>query len=116
MSAVANGTYQWAIAQVGTGNATVISIGGGGSITGNSTTNLLSADPTLFALSTANLTVNGGNDSVDPTATPSLFALYFETVGGNNDLVLTYAAAPEPGTGLLVLAGALPMLTSRRRW
>jgi fibronectin-binding autotransporter adhesin len=35
--------------------------------------------------------------------------------GGGQDLDLVYSATPEPGTAMLVLAGALPMLTSRRR-
>jgi fibronectin-binding autotransporter adhesin len=35
--------------------------------------------------------------------------------GGGYSLDVVYNATPEPGTALLVLAGGLPMLTSRRR-
>jgi fibronectin-binding autotransporter adhesin len=78
-------------------------------------TNLLSYVPSgggttpLFALDTSGLTVN--------TVTHPLtgFGLEFENIGGTNDLVLDYNAAPEPGTALLVLGGAVPTLVGRRR-
>ena len=100
-------TYNWAIAQVGSGTSSTISVGGS-TVTQSNTTPLSSS---VFALDTSGLTVDSG--SITPM--PTDFSVYFETVGGNNDLVLTYNATPEPGTTMLVLAGALPMLTARRR-
>lgn len=107
LTSVANGTYNWAIAQIGSGNATTISVNG--NTTSASPTTPLSSS--IFALDTSGLTVNNGADSV----ASNNFSLYFESVGSNNDLVLDYNAAPEPGTALLFLAGAMPMLTARRR-
>jgi autotransporter-associated beta strand protein len=104
-------TYSWVIAQTTATSASSIN----GNITAGD--NLLSqgsnsADAGLFALNTTNLTFNGVS-----SPSQSLFSLEFETVNGgsNLDLVLDYNATPEPGTGLLVLAGGLPMLMARRR-
>jgi autotransporter-associated beta strand protein len=105
------GQYSWVIAQTGSsalpnGNITV-----GDNLLPEGTN---SADAGLFALNTTNFTFNGVN-----APSESDFSLEFEPLGsgGNLDLVLdyNYAAAPEPGTAMLVLAGALPMLTQRRR-
>ena len=42
--------------------------------------------------------------------------LEFEALGGGAySLDVVYNATPEPGTMMLVLAGAVPMLTARRR-
>jgi len=108
------GTYSWVIAQ--TTSTTAASINS--HITAGD--NLLPqgakpADAGLFTLDTANLTFNGVTDPY--TATPSAFSLEFEPIGpgGDLDLVLDYSTAPEPGAGLLVLAGGLPMLAARRR-
>jgi fibronectin-binding autotransporter adhesin len=105
------GTYSWVIAQTTATSASSIN----GNITAGD--NLLSqgsnsADAGLFALNTTNFTFNGVS-----SPSQSLFSLEFETVNGgsNLDLVLDYSSAPEPGTGLLVLGGGLPMLLRRRR-
>lgn len=104
-------TYSWVIAQTTATSAASIN----GNITAGD--NLLpqgsnSGDAGLFALNTTNFTFNGVS-----SPSQSLFSLEFQTVNGgsNLDLVLDYNAAPEPGTGLLVLAGGLPMLLNRRR-
>lgn len=113
LTSVSNGTYAWPILQVSGNTSTTITIDG--SATGNSTINNLLSTTSAFALDTSNFTVNGGSDSV----ALSQFGLYFESISGSNDLVLTYGAsynaAPEPGTVLLVMAGAGPMLLARRR-
>lgn len=101
--------YSWVIGQVaGTGNLTL----SGGIALGS---NLLTTVPTggasdAFALNTSGFTVNS-------IAAPSssLFSLEFVAIGGNDDLVLSYNAAPEPGAGLLALAGGAPLLLTRRR-
>ena len=43
-------------------------------------------------------------------ATGTTFSLEFVNVGGNDDLILSYGATPEPGTTMLVLAGVMPIL------
>ena len=104
-------TYNWELAQIGSGNATKISING--IPFGNSTsTNLLTATSGAFALDTSALNVGSSNGSL---LNANNFSLYFETISGNNDLVLSYNAAPEPGTGLLVVVGVLPLIAKRRR-
>jgi autotransporter-associated beta strand protein len=72
-----------------------------------------SVDTGKFVLDTSNFT------TANPTAVSSDF--FLEAVGtgsgaGDLDVVYQgYSAAPEPGTAMLVLAGAMPMLTARRR-
>ena len=103
-------TYNWELAQIGTGNATQISINN--TTYGNSTsTNLLTAT-SAFALDTSGVSVGSSNSQF---LSAGNFSLYFETISGNNDLVLSYNAAPEPGTAMLVLAGVVPVLIRRRR-
>lgn len=63
----------------------------------------------LFVLDTSNFTANGG-----PTNN-SNFTLEFVPGTGGDDLVLTYNVTPEPGTAMLLLAGGVPMLLTRRR-
>jgi fibronectin-binding autotransporter adhesin len=100
---VPSGNINWVIAQT---SSTVTGISAG-------TTNLLTGASPLFALNTSGLTVNGGADPVLPS---TLFSLELISVGGgNDDLVLSYSAAPEPGTALLFMGGMLPMLMKRRR-
>ncbi len=101
--------YNWELAQIGTGNATQITINGNTTSAGS--TNLL-ASTSAFALDTSGLSVGSNNTQF---LSASNFSLYFETISGNNDLVLDYNGAPEPGTAMLVLGGAVPMLMGRRR-
>jgi hypothetical protein len=67
----------------------------------------LSSD--VFALNTSSFASASGQ------VPPSAFSLDFVTSGSGDNLVLTYNATPEPGTALLVLAGAAPLLAGRRR-
>jgi autotransporter-associated beta strand protein len=96
-------TYSWVIAQsVGSGSitgvptATDLTNGGSGGV---------------FALNTSSFT-----DASNPVP-PSAFTLEAVNIGSNEDLVLDYqfTGTPEPGTMMLVLAGAMPMLAARRR-
>ena len=82
---------------------------------GQSTGNLLNAIPSsgsnaLFSLDTSAFTMNGVNNP-----SQSFFSLELVGTGAGDNLVLDYNAAPEPGTGLLVLIGGLPLLRRRRR-
>jgi len=99
-------TYDWAIAQVGSGNS-IIANGGAGISASSSPVPSAS-----FALDTSglNASINGGAS----TTAAGTFSLLFESVGSNNDLVLQYNAAPEPGTAML-MAAAGPLLLARRR-
>jgi hypothetical protein len=106
-----NGEYSWVIAQTGStalpnGNITA----GDNLLSGGSNP----ADAGMFALNTNNFTFGGVS-----APSQSLFSVEFEPIGsgGDFDLVLdyNYNSAPEPGTGLLVLTGGLPMLLNRRR-
>jgi autotransporter-associated beta strand protein len=102
-----NGQYSWILAETGsTALPTNISDSGNLLAGGNS------AQAGLFALDTTNFSMNG---VTHPGS--NLFSLEFEPIGagGKYDLVLDYAAAPEPGTALLVMGGVLPMLMGRRR-
>jgi fibronectin-binding autotransporter adhesin len=100
-------TYNWAIAQIGSGTAMQITING--TIINPSSSSTLSSS--VFALDTSGLSINTNSQF----SSSSNFSLYFETISGNNDLVLSYNATPEPTTALLVLSGTAPMLTARRR-
>jgi autotransporter-associated beta strand protein len=107
-----NSTYSWVIAQTGS-----TSLPSGITDSGNLLPGGNSTQAGEFTLNTANFTFDGVTNPY--ASTPSAFSLEFEPIGGQGsgdyDLVLDYYAAPEPGTGLLVLAGGLPMLLSRRR-
>ena len=99
---VPSGNINWVIAQT---SSTVTGISAG-------TTNLLAVASPLFALNTSGLSVNGGASPVSS----SLFSLELISLGGgNDDLVLSYNAAPEPCTALLCMGGMVPMLIGRRR-
>jgi len=63
-----------------------------------------------FALNTSNFT----NNNSTPYANTG-FELLAVTDGAGSALDVEYTATPEPGTALLVLAGATPMLGARRR-
>jgi fibronectin-binding autotransporter adhesin len=106
LTGVTSGHYNWVLAQLP--SATTITGAGGASVSqGNAS--LLGS---LFTLDTRGLTVNGGADSVAPTA----FSLELLSNGmSGSDLVLSYNAAPEPGAGMLVVSGVAPLLIRRRR-
>jgi fibronectin-binding autotransporter adhesin len=109
------GTYSWIIAQSTAG----VTAPSGYNIFVNSSTansNLLAAPSgggtAAFALDTSGLSLSGAG----ATTSTSAFTLELVSNGASGDnLVLDYTAAPEPGAAMLVLAGALPMLTGRRR-
>jgi fibronectin-binding autotransporter adhesin len=64
----------------------------------------------IFTLDTSNFVAN------NPGISSSQF--FLEEIGGSGttgSLDIGYTATPEPGTALLVLAGAMPMLAARRR-
>jgi autotransporter-associated beta strand protein len=63
----------------------------------------------LFVLDTSGFQVSG------QPAPNGDFSLDLVTVGGDEDLQLTYNAAPEPGALILSLAGLMPLLLARRR-
>jgi autotransporter-associated beta strand protein len=102
-----NGEYSWILAQTGSASLPT-------NITDNQ--NLLpsgnSSEAGYFVLNTSSFSMNGVT-----APSSSLFSLEFEPIGtgGDYDLVLDYAAAPEPGTALLVMGGVVPMLMGRRR-
>lgn len=105
LTGVSAGTYNWAIAQVGTGTATTMTVNGSTiSVSGTSSPTVLSQS--VFDINSSNFFVNG----VDPA-----FSLYFETVNGNNDVVLSYSTVPEPGTALVAMVGLAPLLLGRPR-
>jgi len=111
-------TYSWIIAQ-STALPTLPGTSAGALTTtsGTKTGNLLATTPSgsgsdVFALDTSGFgsgfVVNGG-------APAGTFSLEFVNVSGTYDLDLDYNAAPEPGAAMLILGGALPMLSLRRR-
>lgn len=123
LTGVTASTYTWEIAQIGTGtsgnNITVTSGPNISPSTSGTGPNLLTALPAsetgLFALNTSGLTVDSGGA---PTGS-SQFSLYYEQVNNSgtnsDDLVLSYNAAPEPGTAALFLAAGVPVFLGRRR-
>lgn len=78
----------------------------------NVTQSTLSADIASgdFVLNTSNFT----NNNSTPYANTG-FQLVALAAGGGSDLEISYTASPEPGTAMLVLGGAVPMLMNRRR-
>jgi len=111
-------TYSWIIAQSSAIPTLPGSSAGSLSTTsGTKTANLLTTTPSgsgsdIFALDTSGwgsgLTINGA-------APAGTFSLEFVNVSGTYDLDLDYNAAPEPGTAMLIAAGAAPLLLRRRR-
>jgi fibronectin-binding autotransporter adhesin len=88
--------------------STTAQINGSNVTSGALLTSGLSSD--VFALSTSNF------DNASGPVPPSAFSLDFVANGiGGDNLVLTYNATPEPGTGVLALGGTLPLLVGRRR-
>ena len=101
----AHGLYSWTIAQ-STGQVTPP--------TGYAPlVNLLTpiSGNAAFVLDTSGLNISNSIISTDPSA----FSLELVPDHAGDDLVLDYTAAPEPTTLTLGLAGAIPLLLSRRR-
>lgn len=98
--------YSWIIAQ--TTNAATIN--GTTASLGTPLTSGLNSD--VFALDTTNFDIGGTQ------ASASAFTLEFIANGngsGGDNLVLTYDSTPEPGIGMMVLCGAAPFFSARRR-
>jgi fibronectin-binding autotransporter adhesin len=107
----ATSSYSWII-----GSATSISLNGAAALstTANADTKLLTGSSSdIFALDTSGFNLGTSGNSV-PSGEAG-FELDAIGTGSGDNLVLTYDATPEPGTTLLVLAGALPILATRRR-
>ena len=98
--------YSWIIARTGSSSLPTFT---GATNPYTAGTDLLNYSPTAtgsdaFALDTSAFTMNG---AVHPT---SGFTLEFQQITGDGnhyDLILDYAATPEPGTAMLFLGGAL---------
>ncbi len=97
--------YDWVIASVGSASG----ISNGTLATASNTGNPGTSG--LFTLDTSNfVTANGGSFPI-----ASSFSLQLDGLSGSQTLDVVYNATPEPGTALLVLGGALPMILGRRR-
>jgi fibronectin-binding autotransporter adhesin len=98
-------SYLWPIAQITSGAP--ITTGTMLATTDSTGANVPAAGE-LFTLDTTNFVNNNA------TATAGF---YLEAVnsGGGETLDIGYNTAPEPGTAMLVLGGAVPMLMARRR-
>jgi len=70
----------------------------------------LNSDLADFTLNTSNFTNNN-------TAYAQGFSLVTlsDFSGAGSDLEIQYTGTPEPGTAMLILGGAIPMLMNRRR-
>ena len=104
-------SYSWII-----GTASSISLNGAAplSINPTSDTKLITGVTTdLFALDTSGFNLGTAGNALP--AGVSGFELDAIGTGSGDNIVLSYNAAPEPGTAMLVLAGGLPMLAARRR-
>jgi fibronectin-binding autotransporter adhesin len=99
--------YDWVIANVGT--ATGISTGSYLATAGNTGANVATAGE-LFTLDTTSFA--NANPGIPAAGN---FFLELEGIGGSQTLDIGYNATPEPGTTLLALAGAMPILAARRR-
>jgi fibronectin-binding autotransporter adhesin len=90
----------------GIGSTTVLATDGGVNAPA-----VTSGDSGIFALNTTAFAAANGTSS----STGNYELEMLEPSSGVFDVDLVYNAAPEPGTALLILGGALPMLTARRR-
>jgi fibronectin-binding autotransporter adhesin len=100
-------SYSWTIAQITTFGVLVNGAASpavaNGPLTGPGSSNFFSLDTTSF-------------DAINGVEDPSAFTLSLVAAGGGEeDLVLTYAGAPEPATLMLAGTALLPILTARRR-
>ncbi len=100
--------YTWVIANITTGsfpvNTPLAVTNSSGNSIGTTASSLFTLDTSAFVASNP---VSGSGSS-----------FYLEalgTQGGSETLEIGYNATPEPGTAMLILAGAIPMLTARRR-
>jgi autotransporter-associated beta strand protein len=111
-------TYSWIIAQSSAIPTLPGSSAGSLSATsGTKTANLLTTTPSgtgsdIFALDTSGW---GSGLTINSAAPAGTFSLEFVNASGTYDLDLDYNAAPEPGTAMLITAGAAPLLLRRRR-
>jgi hypothetical protein len=100
----------------GTQNFPIATAVNGISLNGNpvgNNTNLSTADPSDFVLSTSGFTAPGSASGL--TTSWQLEVVADASGGSAQDLDLVYNATPEPGTAILALAGGLPILMRRRR-
>jgi autotransporter-associated beta strand protein len=113
--------YSWTIAQVsaaptvnGTTLATTANTDNSGNLLSASNALANGSGSAVFALDTSAFTI----DSAPPVASGFTLEFVGNGAGTGDNLVLdyvNYSAVPEPGTALLVLGGAAPMLMGRRR-
>ncbi len=104
-------SYSWII-----GTVSSISLNGAANlpVTTNTDTKLITGVNTdLFALDTSGFNLGTAGNAL-PSGAPG-FELDAIGTGSGDNIVLSYEAAPEPGTAMLVLAGGLPTLIARRR-
>jgi autotransporter-associated beta strand protein len=104
-------SYLWQIASIG--NGTPLTGGNGTAILAQTDTsgNNIPADSNGFVLNTSSFVTANGS-----AGDGTYFLEAIDGSGGETlDIGYSYNNAPEPGTAMLILAGALPMLTRRRR-
>jgi fibronectin-binding autotransporter adhesin len=99
--------YDWTIAAI---NGSATGISPGVLATANSSGNSVSSGSNIFSLDTTGFVA--ANSGIGSSAS---FLLELEGTSGAYSLDVVYNATPEPGAMMLVLAGAVPMLTARRR-
>ncbi len=103
--------YDWQIASI-TGAVSGAPIGSYLAVASNTGANL-PVSGEQFTLDTSSFVAANTPPGIPASGN---FFLELESLGGGGEsLDIGYNATPEPGTALLLLAGALPMLTSRRR-
>ncbi len=87
-----------------------VSLTGSDTVVATNTPATAAGNSGQFALDTTGFI--GTNTGTEPD---SYFQLDVLGTGGSGSLTLTYNAAPEPGTTMLILGAAFPMLMGRRR-
>ncbi len=102
--------YTWEIASITNGTpftpgVYLATAGPTGASTGTTTSSLFTLDTSAFV----------GAPGSNSTGSGSSFYLEAINSGGGQYLEIGYNATPEPGGGILVLAGVIPMLASRRK-
>jgi autotransporter-associated beta strand protein len=113
-----SGNFSWIIAQTTsapTGLSGAAAPPGANLLTLTPTGSAATGSPSSYAVFALDTSGFGNGFSLNGGDTNN-FSLEFISNGGNGEnLVLDYNSAPEPGAGLLALAGGLPMLLARRR-